>query len=81
MEIIETVIMIKENLLEQVDPLAKEMNISRNHLFELALQHYLSQHENKLLLEKINAAYADGSDSEEQELVHRFSHMKKYEKY
>ena len=49
--------------------------ISRSRLFVLALEEYIKRSENRELLEKINAAYSDEPDPEEEALLLR--HIKR----
>jgi antitoxin MazE6 len=60
-------ISLSEPLLEQVEALAQEMKISLNRLFSLALEEFIQRQENRLLVDKINEAYADGPDEDERE--------------
>jgi metal-responsive CopG/Arc/MetJ family transcriptional regulator len=64
-----TAISLDETLFEQVDDMAREMNISRSRLFALAVGAYIEQHQNRKLLEALNEAYQDGLDPSEQELM------------
>lgn len=68
---VKTAISIQESLFEQADELAHEMNISRSHLFALALEEFLRRDADRRLLDQINAAYEDAPDSGEQELQRR----------
>jgi metal-responsive CopG/Arc/MetJ family transcriptional regulator len=52
-----TAISIEQPLFEEIDSLAKEMEVSRSHLFTLAAREYIQQHKSRKLLETINAAY------------------------
>ncbi len=61
---IKTAISIEEPVFEQVNSLAKELNISRSRLFLLAVQEFMQRHRNKELLNSINEAYSDLPDSE-----------------
>jgi metal-responsive CopG/Arc/MetJ family transcriptional regulator len=65
---IKTGISIQETLFEQVDALARELQISRSRLFVLAVEEFIQRHQNRKLLEAINAAYDDLPDPEEQAL-------------
>ena len=40
------------------------MKISRSRLIAIALEEFIRRHQNRILLEKINAAYGDISDTE-----------------
>lgn len=63
---IKTAISLQESLFEQMDSLARTMRIPRSRLFALALEEYIHRHQNRLLLEKINQAYDDQPDVQEQ---------------
>jgi metal-responsive CopG/Arc/MetJ family transcriptional regulator len=68
---VKTAISIQEPLFEQVDKLAREMHISRSHLFALALEEYLQRVADRKLLEQLNAAYGDVPDQGEQDQQRR----------
>lgn len=63
---IKTAISLQGSLLEQVDALARELDVSRSRLFALAAEEFIQRHKNQELLEAINAAYDDFPDPEEQ---------------
>lgn len=65
---VKTAISIQKSLFEQAERVARKMKISRSRLFALALEDYLGREQNRELLTKINAAYADEPDSTEQTL-------------
>ncbi len=56
---IKTAISIREHLFEQVETLARELNISRSRVFVLAVEEYIRRYQNRQLLEEINQAYDD----------------------
>jgi len=60
-----TVISIEGPLLEQAEELARELKIPRSRLFALAIEEFISRHESRQLLERINAAYGDSPDRSE----------------
>lgn len=62
---IKTAISIREPLFEQVEILARELNISRSRVFVLAVEEFLHRYQNRQLLEEINQAYDDLPDSTE----------------
>lgn len=62
MATVKTAISLQESLFEQAELLAAEMKISRSRLIAIALEEFIRRHQNRLLLEKINAAYEDISD-------------------
>jgi metal-responsive CopG/Arc/MetJ family transcriptional regulator len=69
---IKTAISLQETLLQQLDALAQELDISRSRLFTLAAEEFLQRYQNQKLLETINAAYDDNMpDAEEEELLQR----------
>ena len=71
MAIVKATITIQKNLLQQADEIARVMKITRSRLFALAIEDFIRCHENKLILEQINRAYADGPDTDEQETLRR----------
>ncbi|GGA21237.1 hypothetical protein [Okeania sp. KiyG1] len=64
MATVKTAISLQEYLFEQAETLAAEMKISRSRLIAIALEEFIRRHQNRLLLEKINAAYEDVSETE-----------------
>ena len=64
MATVKTAISLQESLFEQAEGLAAEMKISRSRLIAIALEEFIRRHQNRLLLEKINAAYEDISVEE-----------------
>lgn len=64
-----TAISLPESLFEQVDTIAREMNISRSHVFTLAAEAFIEQYQNQKLLDAINEAYKDGPEPAEQEFL------------
>lgn len=68
MESIKTAISIEKSLFTQANILARKMKVSRSRLFVLALEDFIREQENRELLEKINAVYADEPDQPEKVL-------------
>ena len=68
MESIKTAISIDKSLFAQANTLARKLKITRSRLFVLALEDFIQEHQNRELLEKINAVYADEPDATEQML-------------
>ena len=64
MATVKTAISLQEYLFEQAEAIAAEMKISRSRLIAIALEEFIRRHQNRILLEKINAAYGDISDPE-----------------
>ena len=65
---VKTAISLQQPLFEQVEALAREMQVSRSRLFVLAVEEFIERHQNQKLLQEINAAYEDVPDTAEQEL-------------
>lgn len=70
---VKTAISLPESLFEQAEAVAGEMNVSRSRLIALALGEFICRHQNRQLLEKINAAYEEPPDEQEQALLRRIS--------
>ena len=68
---VKTAISLPESLFEQAEVVACQMKVSRSRLMALALEVFIRRHQNRQLLEKINAAYEDDPDEEEQDLHRR----------
>ena len=66
---IKTAISIQKTLFEQAETLAQQLNISRSHLFGLAIETYIKNHQNQILLDEINRAYSDEPDPNEKILL------------
>ena len=61
---IKTAISIEKPIFDQVNDLAKILNISRSRLFAIAAQEYIQRHTNIELLQAINEAYDDLPDDD-----------------
>ncbi|MCX6055357.1 MAG: CopG family transcriptional regulator [Chloroflexi bacterium] len=66
---IKTAISIQKTLFEQAENLAQQLNISRSHLFGLAIETFVKNNQNRVLLEEINQAYSDEPDPNEKVLL------------
>jgi metal-responsive CopG/Arc/MetJ family transcriptional regulator len=64
---VKTAISIDKTLYEQAEALAQELNVSRSHLFSIALEQYLRRRQGRHVLAQIDAAYADQEDADEQQ--------------
>jgi metal-responsive CopG/Arc/MetJ family transcriptional regulator len=71
---IKTAISIQKTLFEQAENLAQQLNMSRSHLFGLAIESFVKNHQNQILLDEINQAYSDQPDPNE---AIRLSKMRK----
>jgi metal-responsive CopG/Arc/MetJ family transcriptional regulator len=74
---IKTAISIDKPLFEEVDALARELEVSRSRLFSLAVSDFIQRRKNNELLEAINAAYQDSPDSEEQQTLERMKAVRR----
>jgi metal-responsive CopG/Arc/MetJ family transcriptional regulator len=61
---VKTAISIEKPIFEQMDILAKNLNISRSRLFAMAAREFIERHNNIELLKLINEAYGDSSKTE-----------------
>lgn len=68
MSYVKTAISLQEALLQKIDALARELDISRSRIFALAAEEFLQRYQNQKLLDAINAAYDDSPDPEEETL-------------
>ncbi len=66
---VKTAVSLKESLVERLDKLARELNISRSQLFSRAADEFLRRHEEPTLLEAINRALEDDPQTEEKARV------------
>ncbi len=61
---IKTAILIEKPIFEQINALAKDLNISRSRVFALAAQEFIQRHKNIELLKSLNEACDDLPKSE-----------------
>ncbi len=61
---IKTAISIEKPIFEQMNVLAKDLNISRSRVFALAAQEFIQRHKNIELLKLLNEACDDLPESE-----------------
>jgi metal-responsive CopG/Arc/MetJ family transcriptional regulator len=61
---VKTAISIEKSVFEQMDILAKDLNVSRSRLFTMAAREFIQRHNNIALLKMINEAYEDSSETE-----------------
>jgi metal-responsive CopG/Arc/MetJ family transcriptional regulator len=71
---VKTAISIQKSLFEQAESLAQQLNMSRSSLFGLAIETFIKNHQNQILLDEINQAYSDEPDKSE---TTRLSKMRK----
>ncbi|MEA1932814.1 MAG: CopG family transcriptional regulator [Thermodesulfobacteriota bacterium] len=61
---VKTAISIEKPIFEQMNVLAKDLDISRSRLFALAAQEFIQRHKNIKLFQSLNEAYDDLPESE-----------------
>jgi metal-responsive CopG/Arc/MetJ family transcriptional regulator len=61
---VKTAISIEKPIFEQMDIIAKNLNISRSRLFTMAAREFIERYNNLELLKLINEAYEDSSETE-----------------
>jgi len=61
---VKTAISIEKPVFEQMDILAKNLNMSRSRLFTMAAREFIQRHTNIELLKLINEAYEDSIEAE-----------------
>ena len=66
---VKTAISINKSLFEQVNKLADELDVSRSHLFVLAVEEFIQRYENEQLLHQINQAYDDLPLADEEQIL------------
>ena len=71
MPAVKTAISLDEEIYQEVERLARELNVSRSRLVALALEDFLRRHQNQKLLREINAAYDETLREEDQDLSRR----------
>jgi hypothetical protein len=71
METIETSISLQQSLFEEAEVIAHEMNISRSQLLEIAVAEFVHRYHvrQSLSLEKLNEAYTDSPDPDDERLL------------
>jgi len=69
MTTIKTAVSIEENLFNQADELAGELNVSRSRLVSMALERLIRDHQTKMIVEKLSEVYADGLTEEERQTM------------
>lgn len=68
---VKTAISFQKSLLEKAEALAREMKVSRSRLLALALEDFIQRYQNRRLLEQIDTACKDLTDTREQVLSRR----------
>ncbi len=65
---VKTAISINQTLFDQVNRLADELDVSRSHLFVMAVEEFIQRYENQALLHQLNRAYDDLPLAEEEQV-------------
>jgi metal-responsive CopG/Arc/MetJ family transcriptional regulator len=73
---VKTAISIEKPIFDQMDNLAKNLNVSRSRLYSMAAREFIQRHNNTELLKMINDAYEDSSEPEPMVDMMRSSHIR-----
>jgi len=76
---VKTAISICQSLLAETEALARKMQVSRSKLFAMAIEEFLRQHNNQLLLEQLNTAYKDSPKPGERTILARMKHKHRHQ--
>ena len=76
---VKTAISISQSLLAETDALARKMQVSRSKLFAMAVEEFLRQHNNQLLLEQLNTAYKDSPKPAERAILARMKRKHRHQ--
>lgn len=76
---VKTAISIRQSLLAETEALARKMQVSRSKLFAMAVEEFLRQHNNQLLLEQLNTAYKDSPKPDERTILARMKHKHRHQ--
>jgi len=71
MAAVKTAVSLDEKLLERIDQAAEELRLPRSRLLARAAEDFLSERENRKLLERLDRVYGDPPTAEEEELRRR----------
>lgn len=77
MATVETAIALEQSLLENAEAIAKVLNISRDQILEMAVAEFVYQYQTRqsLTLDKVNEAYADAPDPDDERLIKGMHHL------
>jgi len=67
MPTIKTAISLQDSLFEQVEDLARDLNVSRSQVVALALEEFVRRHQNQQLLDTLNQVYDASPDLDDTE--------------
>ena len=66
---VKTAISLDESLFREAEDWAGKLGVSRSQLFARAVEEYVRRHENEELVRRLNEAYSDGPDEEDEEAL------------
>ena len=66
---VRTALSLQRSLLDDMEAIAQQMNISPSQLAAIALEEFIARYQSRQMLEQIDAAYADAPDQDEQALL------------
>jgi metal-responsive CopG/Arc/MetJ family transcriptional regulator len=66
---VKTALSLQKSLLDDMEAIAQQMNISPSQLAAIALEEFVDRYQSRQMLEQINTAYADAPDQNEQKLL------------
>ncbi|MCY7275034.1 MAG: hypothetical protein LH702_15195 [Phormidesmis sp. CAN_BIN44] len=66
---VKTALSLQKSLLDDMEAIAQQMNISPTQLAAIALEEFVDRYQSRLMLEQINTAYADAPDKDEEKLL------------
>lgn len=73
---VKTAVSLSEAILSLADRLAESLSTSRSQIFEMALAEFILRHQNKQMLEQLDATYSEDS-AEEIELIRQMKSVQK----
>jgi len=66
---VKTAISIQEELLDEMDSIARKACMPRSNLFEKAIKDFLERQRNRYILQQLNAVYSKSPTAEEKKLL------------
>ena len=76
---VKTATSLEKPVFDQMDSLAKNLNVSRSRLLTIAAREFIERHNNIELLKLINEAYEDSSETEPMVAMMRSNHYRMVE--
>ena len=65
----QTTVSLNNSLLQRIDNIAQEMNISRSHLASIALEQFVERYQNRKMFDALNKVYKDEPDAYGQQIL------------